>query len=234
MNEIDGLSAPGRGRAAGVASSQVRNGDRTAASEDFDSEDPLREQLLAAAARVFASKGYYGTKIMDIVREAGLSSGAIYGRFNSKNELLIEAVVGATMKNAGVSPPQAETVADFIVRNTPDHRGPLTDREALQLEAFVAARHEPEVAAALVQGRRRWRAAVQPFVKAAIADGTASADVDVESLLYFLETLYLGLFLQRGAGMEPPSATAWDAFMRRLVHTIAGWPRLPARRFRKS
>jgi hypothetical protein len=42
--------------------------------ESVAPDDPLRELLLAAASRVFASKGYYGTKVMDIVREAGLSS----------------------------------------------------------------------------------------------------------------------------------------------------------------
>jgi AcrR family transcriptional regulator len=212
----------------------VANTGQNASDDELEPPDPLREQLLAAASRVFAAKGYYGTKIMDIVREAGLSSGAIYGRFNSKNELLIEAVVSATIKNAAAPPPEARTVADFIARNTPDHRGPLTEREALQLEAFVAARHEPEVAEALVLGRRRWRAAVQPFVEAALEDGSAPPDIDVESVLYFLETLYLGLFLQRGAGMQPPEPDAWDAFIRHLIRTIAGWPRLPARRSRKS
>ena len=40
-------------------------------------DDPLRGQLLDAAAQVSASKGYFGTKIMDIVKSAGLSSGAV-------------------------------------------------------------------------------------------------------------------------------------------------------------
>jgi AcrR family transcriptional regulator len=198
------------------------------ASSD-EPKDPLRGQLLAAASRVFASKGYYGTKIMDIVREAGLSSGAIYGRFNSKNELLTAAVVSATLENAAAPPP--DQIADFIARSTAGHRGPLTESEALQLEAFVAARREPEVADALAQARQRWRAAVQPFVQAALDDGTASPDIDVESLLYLLETLHLGLFLQRGAGMQPPEPEAWDAFIRRLVASMAGSPApAPARR----
>jgi AcrR family transcriptional regulator len=47
---------------------------------------------------VFARKGYAGTKIQDIVREAGLSTGAIYGRFGSKNDLLREAVVRRTTR----------------------------------------------------------------------------------------------------------------------------------------
>jgi AcrR family transcriptional regulator len=205
--------------------------EQRASGDELEPEDPLREQLLAAASRVFASKGYYGTKLMDIVREAGLSSGAIYGRFNSKNELLTAAVVGATIKNAAAPPPEAQKVADFIIRSTADHRGPLSDTEALQLEAFVAARHEPEVADALVLARRKWRAAVQPFVQAALDDGTASPDIDAEALLYFLETLHLGLFLQRGAGMQPPDPDVWDAFIQRLVGCMASAPR--PRRSRK-
>ena len=196
-------------------------------------EDPLREQLLAAASRVFASRGYYGTKIMDIVREAGLSSGAIYGRFASKNDLLIAAMVRATIKNAATPPPDARSIADFVVRSTADHRGPLTDSEALQLEAFVAARHEQDVADALVLGRRRWRDLVQPFIQAARGDGTTAPDIDVESLLYFLETLHLGLFLQRGAGMQPPQPEAWDAFIERLVRGL-GAGRVRARRSDKK
>ena len=51
-------------------------------------------------AAMFASKGYSGIKIMDIVREAGLSAGAVYGRFKSKNDLLSEAVVSHSIRHA--------------------------------------------------------------------------------------------------------------------------------------
>ncbi|MHB8466358.1 MAG: TetR/AcrR family transcriptional regulator [Acidimicrobiales bacterium] len=212
----------------------MANAEQDASGDEFDPDDPLREQLLAAASRVFASRGYYGTKIMDIVREAGLSSGAIYGRFNSKNELLTAAVVSATLKNASAPPPEATKVADFIVRSTADHRGPLTESEALQLEAFVAARHEPEVADALAVGRRQWRAAVQPFIEAALGGRAASPNIDAESLLYFLEALHLGLYLQRGAGMQPPEPEAWDGFIRLLVRSIAGSSPARPRRSRKT
>src|SRR3954471_8564526 len=60
---------------------------------DSDVDHPIRVRRLEAAARVFARRGYEGTKIMDVVREAGLSTGAVYGRFQSKNDLLRAAVV---------------------------------------------------------------------------------------------------------------------------------------------
>ena len=183
--------------------------------------DPLRERLLDAAARVFASKGYSGTRIMDIVREAGLSAGAAYGRFQSKNDLLTEAVVSRSIRHARSQPPLDDRrVADLIVRATSGHQGPLSDVEAMQLEAFVAARREPEVAAALAEARRRQRAHVQPLVEEALADGTVAPGGDPESILYLVETVRVGRVLQRAAGLAPPDQEAWTRLIRKLVRDL--------------
>jgi AcrR family transcriptional regulator len=189
-------------------------------------DDALREQLLDAAARVFAQKGYAGTKIQDIVREAGLSTGAVYGRFGSKHELLREAVVRRTANVVRFGADGVERVADLITRLAGVHGAPLTDVEAVRLEAYVAARREAEVADAIAAAHARWRAAVQPLVDAALADGTVAADVDPEAVLYFLRTVHLGLLLQRGAAVAAPEADAWNALISRIVASFgAGEPR---------
>lgn len=179
--------------------------------------DPLREQLLDAAARVFARQGYSGTKILDVVREAGLSTGAVYGRFKSKNDLLREAVIRRSANVARMGTEGVDRVADLITRLARLHHDTLTDAEAVRLEAFVTARREPDVAAALAVSQAQWREAVQPLVDAAIADGTVAADVDPEAVLYFVRTLSLGLLLQRGAGIEGPEPEGWDALIARMV-----------------
>ena len=191
--------------------------------------DPLREQLLDAAARVFARKGYAGTKIQDIVREAGLSTGAVYGRFGSKDDLLREAVVRRTARGARLDTEGAERVADLITRTAELNQAPLTDAEAVRLEAYVTARREPDVAAAVVDAQAHWRAAVQPLVDIALADGTVADDVDPEAVLYFLRTVHLGLLLQRGAGATPPDAAAWADLITRIVASFgAGQDRSPS------
>src|SRR6266536_6724760 len=50
-----------------------------------------REQLLGAAARVFARKGYAGASVDDIAEEAGFTVGALYSNFAGKQELLMAA-----------------------------------------------------------------------------------------------------------------------------------------------
>lgn len=48
-----------------------------------------RDQVLSAAMRCFARDGYHATRVDDIVAEAGLSKGAIYHRFRSKDEIFL-------------------------------------------------------------------------------------------------------------------------------------------------
>src|SRR4030081_3172141 len=49
-----------------------------------------REQLLAAAARVFAARGFHATSLDAIAEEAGFSRGAVYYNFADKEELFLE------------------------------------------------------------------------------------------------------------------------------------------------
>src|ERR1700685_327881 len=51
-----------------------------------------RKRLLAAAADVFAERGYDGTRVADIAAAAGVSNGALYAHFGSKAELLVAAL----------------------------------------------------------------------------------------------------------------------------------------------
>jgi AcrR family transcriptional regulator len=184
-------------------------------------EDPLRAQLLDAAAQVFASKGYFGTRIMDIVKAAGLSSGAVYGRFASKDELLMEAILRQVEKNPIARRFEGRTVAQALIEAS-RAEGPLDDVEAMQLEAFIAARREPNIAAAIAENRERFRTTiVEPLVQRAIAEGSASPDADFDSIVYFIETMQLGLLVQRGAGQPAADNEAWQRFLARLLRAVA-------------
>lgn len=49
----------------------------------------VRENILDAAETLFSQGGYYDTSMDQIVTESGLSKGAIYGYFKSKEELFL-------------------------------------------------------------------------------------------------------------------------------------------------
>lgn len=183
--------------------------------------DPLRDQLLDAAGRVFAAKGYDGTKIMDIVKASGLSSGAVYGRFSSKDELLLAAVIAAVEEDSIVTQFSERPVAELLAEASRADE-PLDDREAMQLEAFIAARREPTLAAAIAEARTRWRTTIAaPLIERASVDGSASPDADFDSLVYLMQTLHLGLLVQRGAGQHAPDREAWPRFIEQLLRSMA-------------
>jgi AcrR family transcriptional regulator len=48
-----------------------------------------RDQILNAALRCFAARGFQRTSMADIITESGLSAGAIYGHFGSKQEIML-------------------------------------------------------------------------------------------------------------------------------------------------
>jgi AcrR family transcriptional regulator len=51
--------------------------------------DVRRAQLFQAALEVCAEKGYHSTRVDDIVKRAGLSKGALYHHFRSKQDLFL-------------------------------------------------------------------------------------------------------------------------------------------------
>ncbi|MES5825248.1 TetR/AcrR family transcriptional regulator [Streptomyces sp. RG80] len=46
-----------------------------------------REHVLNAAAEEFAAHGYMGTTLLDVIQRTGMTKGALYGHFSSKEEL---------------------------------------------------------------------------------------------------------------------------------------------------
>ena len=47
------------------------------------------QQIIEAAMRVFARKGYWSSRVSDVAQEAGIAAGTIYLYFSTKEDLLI-------------------------------------------------------------------------------------------------------------------------------------------------
>src|SRR4029079_6182752 len=52
-------------------------------------EQEVRERIVRAATRVFSERGFHRATMQDSVRASGLSVGAIYTYFKSKDELIL-------------------------------------------------------------------------------------------------------------------------------------------------
>jgi TetR/AcrR family transcriptional repressor of nem operon len=59
-----------------------------------------RERILDVASRVLRGKGYAGTGVADVMKEAGLTHGGFYSHFESRDALLVEAMERASRESA--------------------------------------------------------------------------------------------------------------------------------------
>jgi AcrR family transcriptional regulator len=86
-----------------------------------------RKQILDAAAKVFAAKGFERATIADVARAAGVAEGSIYNYFKNKGELLIgiprqiiqppvEAVLGQ-MRAVGATPIPPDQMLPIVAKN---------------------------------------------------------------------------------------------------------------------
>ncbi len=75
-----------------------RPGTRDAANRRSQLKSDRRQQLLAAAERLFAERGFLAVRLEDIGAAAGVSGPAIYRHFPNKESLLVELLVGISAR----------------------------------------------------------------------------------------------------------------------------------------
>jgi len=70
------------------------------------------KRILAAAGRLFRQRGFDGVTVAEVMKDAGLTHGAFYGYFPSK-EALIAAAVGQALPLAPDKPQPRRPAAEF-------------------------------------------------------------------------------------------------------------------------
>jgi AcrR family transcriptional regulator len=98
-------------------------------------EQQRRAQILAAAMSCFACHGYHATSMDDVVRESGLSVGAIYSYFPSKEELFLAlsedraeqtlAYMRELFARPGSMPEKSREAVDYFFGRLSDDFAPL-------------------------------------------------------------------------------------------------------------
>jgi AcrR family transcriptional regulator len=178
---------------------------------------------------VFAEKGYDRAGVQEIARRAGFTTGAIYGRFRGKAELLLAAIEAqsddefeqlfAEHRFKGKATDIITTVGSHLVTEEFDNG------QALLLEAFVAARREPEVAVML---RRIIEERAENLI-ALIDDGKRTGGIDpgldTLSMVRFCHAVGLGFLLFGAVDMTRPAAGPWEALIDRLVGAVSATDR---------
>ena len=95
--------------------------------------DARRDQILAAARRCFLRDGFHATSMHDLFAEAGLSSGAVYSYFASKDDMIL-AIAEENMRGV------VETIRT-VATQRPDSSAGAAIAEALDMLRAEDARN---------------------------------------------------------------------------------------------
>jgi AcrR family transcriptional regulator len=181
-----------------------------------------RERLLLAAADAFAERGYEGTRVADIARAAGVSSGAMYAHFASKADLLVSALKAHGRRQLAdllAADPDRSVTEMLLVtgRGLPHCRDA---RGYLIVEALAAARRDPGVAAAMreyVGADAGWLAGLMSVAQ---ADGEIDPALSPGALAHFCFLLAMGSALIT-PDLHAVGDQGWAELLSRVVAALA-------------
>jgi len=115
-------------------------------------KEASRERIVAAAARAIRRSGYDGTGVADIMKEAGLTHGAFYAHFESREVLLAEAAKRACAESAAVAadvvasvPAEQALVSMLRAYLSPEHLAQIETGCPLASLGSETPRQAPEV-----------------------------------------------------------------------------------------
>lgn len=161
-----------------------------------------RADLLAAAARVFAQRGYDAASVTEIAEEAGYSHGAVYSNFDGKEDLFLAlyeewvarrvAEIETVWSHDGTLAERARVAADDWMRSFARNPEPFL----LRLEFTARAARDPEL-------RRKLgtRVGAVPLAIRRLVEEGAEAEgmmlpIPAGELALALQALSLGLALE--------------------------------------
>lgn len=155
-----------------------------------------RARLVAAAKQVFLERGYADTRVQDITDAAGFTAGALYSHFDSRMEVLAEALLT-----------EGERLVDELSESLDEYGGAhdvltsrlaeqLTDRtrdvDRLMLEALTMATRSAEARSTIVTALTRVSDRMDVLVSDALAAGSIEPSTDPQAASLLFLSLILG------------------------------------------
>lgn len=173
--------------------------------------EQTRERILEAAEACFARNGYDATGVAEICQQAGVTKGAFYHHFPSKQTLFLELLerwlavldeqLAALRAEAENVPETFSMMAGMARHILEEGRGRLP----MFLEFWRQAARDPAVWRRTIAPYRRYRAFFTGLIESGIAEGTLRS-IDPEAVAGVLVSLAVGLMMQ---GLMDPEGADW-------------------------
>jgi AcrR family transcriptional regulator len=168
-------------------------------------EQEVRDRIVRAALQVFGERGFHRATMQDIVRESGLSVGAIYTYFKSKSDLILAgcdlitdqelAQLGARLASVTGYRDRIAAAIGYWFDNLAVEQ---TDRGSgfLILQAWAEAETDPAIREMLLRRRRETVTSIVLVLQEGVMRGELPAWLDVASVSQALSALLDGMLIE--------------------------------------
>jgi TetR/AcrR family transcriptional regulator, transcriptional repressor of aconitase len=193
-----------------------------------------REQVLEAARACLQEHGLEAVSMEMIIARSGLSTGAVYGYFKGKDEIINAVVTEGTAAMAedlapvltNPEPPPLPEFVEQVLSTAVDfgrHKGDI-DRLLVSLQGWSHSQSDPKLKAATRASYSGLRRLFADAVRRWQAAGSFDAAADPEGVAELLTSITLGFVAQRAlAGSADVTAhvTALEALTHRSAADIS-------------
>ncbi len=170
-----------------------------------------REQILEGARRCFADNGYEGATVVKLEEETGLSRGAIFNYFPSKEDLFVELAVRDSTRMSEIWVNQGlEAVVREVVELDPAWL-------SVYLELFRRVRTDPDFQSRIESRQKEAAPANRKRIEKAQREGEFRDDIGSKEIGSFVNLVLNGLALMRAGGEELPSTDLVLALLRDAI-----------------
>ena len=190
-----------------------------------------RRQIVDAAYRCFARKGFHQTSMRDIYEEAGLSAGAIYHYFAGKADIIEASFLFDLQRSLSVLG-DASTATDplkalddwleFFYAGL--ESAAELDALRVNVQAWGEALVNPRLLAPLASMAARFRESLGALIRRAQAEGTVDPHLDPEAAGAVIFSSFLGLYLQKAVTPELDVAPYKAAMLRAAARYVSSAP----------
>ncbi len=174
------------------------------AAPQTEGNEARRRAMLQAAAELIAERGFGETRIADVAKRAGTSSGLVIYYFGTRDRLLVDALrfseetyYDAAAKLLGEEQDFRKRLSMLVEWScVPELPGEVSGSWGLWLDLWSTALRHPEVREARVELDARWRDLLERIVREGQESGAVGADIDPRQFALTFTVLLDGLSTQ--------------------------------------